>query len=171
MAIGPWQHSALPSELARAIATALAADHLMIRTPPLRDGPSTYLQSQLYQLGLPPNCYNYDCRYIDGPSRRGGVWIIKWSAAKAVASARTYSAGHAECCQGFVAIRLPSRKYGGACRAVQGSAAAYPTMEDIGLPRGCARGLGHGENAVYQAGSKSHGPGRTARVKWGRNSH
>ena len=31
-------------------------------------------------------------------------------------------------------------------------------MEDIGLPRGCARGLGHGENAVYQAGSKSHGP-------------
>ena len=37
-------------------------------------------------------------------------------------------------------------------------------MEDIGLPRGCARGLGHGENAVYQAGSKSHGPSRTARV-------
>ena len=27
-----------------------------------------------------------------------------------------------------MAIRLPSRKYGGACRAVQGSAAAYPAM-------------------------------------------
>ena len=37
-------------------------------------------------------------------------------------------------------------------------------MEDIGLPRGCARGLGHGENAVHQAGSKSHGPGRTAHM-------
>ena len=50
-----------------------------------------------------------------------------------------------------MAIHLPSRKYGGACRAVQGSAAVYPIMEDIGLPRGCARSLGHGDNTVYQA--------------------
>ena len=49
-------------------------------------------------------------------------------------------------------------------------AAAYPTMEDIVLSRGRARGLGHGENAIYQAGSESHGPSWTTRVKWGRNS-
>ena len=39
-------------------------------------------------------------------------------------------------------------------------------MEDIGLPRGCAGSLGHGENAVYQAGPESHGQGWTTRVQW-----
>ena len=47
----------------------------------------------------------------------------------------------------------PSRKHGGAGRAIQGSAVAYLAVEDICLPRGCARGLGHGEDAIYQAGS------------------
>ena len=70
---------------------------------------------------------------------------------RAVASARTGSAGDAECCQGPMAIHLPSRKYGGACRAIQGSAEAYPIMENIGLPGGCARDLGHGGNMVYKA--------------------
>ena len=42
-----------------------------------------------------------------------------------------------------MAIRLPSREYGGASRAVQGSATAYPTVEEINLPVGCARNLGH----------------------------
>ena len=59
-------------------------------------------------------------------------------AARAVANARASSAGNAECCQGLMAIRLPSRKYGGACTAIQGSAAAFPIVEDIGLPRGRA---------------------------------
>ena len=44
-----------------------------------------------------------------------------------------------------MAIRLPSRKYGGAYTAIQGSAAAFPIMEDMGLPGRCMRGLGHGE--------------------------
>ena len=30
---------------------------------------------------------------------------------------------------------------------------AYPAVEDICLPRGCVRGLGHGEDALYQSGS------------------
>ena len=34
-------------------------------------------------------------------------------------------------------------------------------MEDIGLPTGCQRGLGHGEDSVYQGRPKSHGRGRT----------
>ena len=55
---------------------------------------------------------------------------------RAFVIARASSAGHAECCQGHMAIRLPSRKYGGACTAIQGSAAAFPIMEDIGLREG-----------------------------------
>ena len=39
-------------------------------------------------------------------------------------------------------------------------------MEDIALPRRSARGLGHGENTVYQSWSESYGPGRTSRIKW-----
>ena len=34
-------------------------------------------------------------------------------------------------------------------------------MEDISLPIGCQRSLGHGEDAVYQGRPKSHGRGRT----------
>ena len=45
------------------------------------------------------------------------------------------------------------------------------SMEDIVLPRGCAGSLGHGENAIYEAGPESHGQGWTPRVKWRRNSH
>ena len=56
---------------------------------------------------------NYVCRYIDGPSRRGGVRIIERSATRAVANARASSAGDAKYFQGLMAIRLPSRKYGG----------------------------------------------------------
>lgn len=44
-----------------------------------------------------------------------------------------------------MAVRLSSRKYGGACEAIPGSSAALPIMEDIRLPRRCARGLGHGK--------------------------
>ena len=51
----------------------------------------------------------------------------------------------------LMAIRFPSRKHGGACTTIYGSVAAFPIMEDIGLPRRYARGLGHGENTVYQA--------------------
>ena len=49
-----------------------------------------------------------------------------------------------------VAIRLLARR---CCRAygeAQGSAAALPIMEDIGLPSRCQGSLGHGEDAVYQ---------------------
>ena len=39
---------------------------------------------------------------------------------------------------------------GGACTAIQGSAAALPIMEDIGLPGRCTRSLGHGEDLFYE---------------------
>ena len=45
MAIKPWQRSGLLSELDRALGTALAADRLGIRTFPLWDDQSTYLQT------------------------------------------------------------------------------------------------------------------------------
>ena len=45
MATKPWQRSALLTELARTLGTALAADRLEIRTFPLRDGQLAYLQT------------------------------------------------------------------------------------------------------------------------------
>ena len=45
MATRPWQRSALIAELARTFGTALAADRLEIRTFPLRDSQSAYLQT------------------------------------------------------------------------------------------------------------------------------
>ena len=39
---------------------------------------------------------------------------------------------------------------GGLAEKLQGSAAAYPTMEDIGLPSRRQGGLGHGEDAVHE---------------------
>ena len=53
--------------------------------------------------------------------------------------------------QGPMAIRLPSRKDGGAYTTIQGSASALSTVEDIGLSRRCTGSLGHGENTIYQA--------------------
>ena len=58
-----------------------------------------------------------------------------------LATTRASSEGNAECCQGLMALRLPSRKYGGACTAIQGSVAAFPIVEDIGLPGRCTRSL------------------------------
>jgi len=45
---------------------------------------------------------------------------------------------------------VPARRHGGAYGEAQGSAAALPIMEDIGLPTRCEGSLGHGEDAVYQ---------------------
>ena len=61
---------------------------------------------------------NYVCRYIDGPSRTGGVRILERSATRAVANARASLVGDAKYGQGLMAIRLPSRKYGGACTTI-----------------------------------------------------
>ena len=47
---------------------------------------------------------NYVCRYIDGPSRRGGVRIVERSATRAVANARASSVGDAKYCQVLMAI-------------------------------------------------------------------
>ena len=89
--------------------------------------------------------------YADRSSRRGDVRIFERSATRVVAGAQASSAGDVKCCKGPMAIRLPSEKDGGAYTAIQGSAAAFSIMEDVGLPGRCMRSLGHVENTVYQA--------------------
>ena len=42
--------------------------------------------------------------------------LLKISACRE--GAREGSTGHAKCCQGLMVIRLPSRRYGGACRTI-----------------------------------------------------
>ena len=54
-------------------------------------------------------------------------------------------------CQSFVASCLPSRKDGGAPRAIQGGAGALSIVENIGLPGRGSRSPGHGEDTVHQA--------------------
>ena len=56
-----------------------------------------------------------------------------------------------------MAVRIPTRGPWGACGKASGSTAALSFMEDIGLPSRCQGGLGHGEDAVQEGGSKPHG--------------
>ena len=72
--------------------------------------------------------------------------------------------------QALLVVRLPARGCCGACGEAQRSAEAILIMEDISLPTGCQRSLGHVEDAIYQGRPKSHGRGRTCMVKWRRNS-
>ena len=66
-------------------------------------------------------------------------------------AARACSEGDEEYGQSLMALRCHSRKYGGVGRSVQGCSTSLRAVEDVRMPRRCMRGMGHGEDTLYQS--------------------
>ena len=107
-------------------------------------------ESSKKEFGEEVDSQSYVCRSVDRSSCGGNARFNGGPSSRAVATARTSSAGDARRRPGYVAIPLHARRPWRACREAEGSAAALPVMEDIGLPSRCQGGLGHGEDSVHE---------------------